>query len=161
MYFENADFLNSKWKWPAVPGLEKFKNKLHTAAWDDTVDLDDKVIGIIGNGSSAVQIIPAIFPSKLTVSPATITEQGELTRSCTTEIKKMKSFMRSSTWITAGFAQKYAGENGENFDCRLLSTFSRDRRKKLIAPKIPRSRRQISRKIQRSTCNIESLLREN
>jgi hypothetical protein len=25
--------------------------------------------------------------------------------------------MRSTTWITAGFAQKYAGENGANFTC--------------------------------------------
>jgi hypothetical protein len=33
------------------------------------------------------------------------------------EVKKLHSFMRSSTWITAGFAQKYAGENGANFDC--------------------------------------------
>jgi cation diffusion facilitator CzcD-associated flavoprotein CzcO len=53
----------SKWKWPAIPGVEKFKNKIHSAAWDDAIDLEDKVVGIIGNGSSAVQIIPAIFPS--------------------------------------------------------------------------------------------------
>jgi cation diffusion facilitator CzcD-associated flavoprotein CzcO len=55
---------NSNWKWPAIPGLEKFKTKLHTAAWDENIDLDNKVVGIIGNGSSAVQVIPAIFPSK-------------------------------------------------------------------------------------------------
>ena len=30
--------------------------------------------------------------------------------------------MRSSTWITAGFAQKYAGENGANFNCEYLTT---------------------------------------
>ena len=52
---------SSHWKWPAIPGVEKFKNKVHSAAWDDSVDLDDKVVGMIGNGSSAVQIIPAIF----------------------------------------------------------------------------------------------------
>jgi cation diffusion facilitator CzcD-associated flavoprotein CzcO len=46
-----------------VPGVERFPVKLHSAAWDDSVDLTDKVVGIIGNGSSAVQIIPAIFPS--------------------------------------------------------------------------------------------------
>jgi cation diffusion facilitator CzcD-associated flavoprotein CzcO len=47
-----------------VKGIENFQNKVHSAAWDDGVDLKDKVIGIIGNGSSAVQIIPAVFPSK-------------------------------------------------------------------------------------------------
>jgi cation diffusion facilitator CzcD-associated flavoprotein CzcO len=54
---------SSKWKWPAIPGVEKFNNKIHSAAWDDAIDLEGKVVGIIGNGSSAVQIIPAIFPS--------------------------------------------------------------------------------------------------
>lgn len=90
----NATGVLNHWKWPQVPGVEKFKNKVHSAAWDDSVDLNDKVVGVIGNGSSAVQIVPAIFP----------------------KVKKLKSFMRSSTWITAGFAQKYAGENGANFD---------------------------------------------
>ncbi|KAL4924805.1 flavin-containing monooxygenase [Aspergillus undulatus] len=90
----NATGVLNNWKWPAVPGLDKFKNKLHSANWDSTIDLEDKVVGIIGNGSSAVQIIPAIFP----------------------KVAKIKSFMRSPTWITAGFAQKYAGENGANFE---------------------------------------------
>lgn len=58
-----ADFLPSNWKWPDVPGVSRFPTKLHSAAWDDSVDLTDKVVGIIGNGSSAVQIIPSIFPS--------------------------------------------------------------------------------------------------
>jgi cation diffusion facilitator CzcD-associated flavoprotein CzcO len=58
--------------------VEKFKNKLHSAAWDDTVDLNDKVVGIIGNGSSAVQIIPAIFSSKLIVSRTTPFKEIEL-----------------------------------------------------------------------------------
>ncbi|OCK80948.1 FAD/NAD(P)-binding domain-containing protein [Lepidopterella palustris CBS 459.81] len=89
----NATGVLNNWKWPEVSGVEKFPVKLHSAAWDSSVDLKDKTVGIIGNGSSAVQIIPSIFPN----------------------IKKLKSFMRSSTWITAGFAQKYAGPNGANF----------------------------------------------
>lgn len=90
----NATGVLNNWKWPSVPGIEKFKTKLHSANWDDSIDLEDKVVGIIGNGSSAVQIIPAIFP----------------------KVQKLKTFMRSSTWITAGFAQKYAGPEGANFD---------------------------------------------
>ena len=35
-----------------------------------------------------------------------------------TEIKSLKCFIRSATWVTAGFAQKYAGEHGENFNCK-------------------------------------------
>jgi hypothetical protein len=31
--------------------------------------------------------------------------------------------MRSSTWVTAGFAQKYAGPNGENIRCTSLLAY--------------------------------------
>lgn len=59
---ENPFDLNcSNWKWPNVPGIERFEKKVHTAAWDYSVDLKDKIVGVIGNGSSAVQVIPAIF----------------------------------------------------------------------------------------------------
>lgn len=53
----------SNWKWPTIPGLEKFKNKTHTAAWDTSLELADKTIGIIGNGSSAVQVTTATHSS--------------------------------------------------------------------------------------------------
>lgn len=89
----NASGVLNNWKWPAIEGVEEFSPRTHTANWDDSIDLTDKVVGVIGNGSSAVQVIPSIFP----------------------KVKKIKSFVRSSTWITAGFAQKYAGENGTNF----------------------------------------------
>jgi cation diffusion facilitator CzcD-associated flavoprotein CzcO len=94
-----------------VKGLHKFQNKTHSAAWDDSLQLDDKVVGIIGNGSSAVQILPAIFPRK----SFGCVDMAKL--DFYTGVKKVISFQRSSTWITAGFAQKFAGENGENFDC--------------------------------------------
>ena len=31
------------------------------------------------------------------------------------EVKHLTTFVRNPTWITAGFAQKYAGPNGTNF----------------------------------------------
>jgi cation diffusion facilitator CzcD-associated flavoprotein CzcO len=47
---------------PNVP--EQFKSfkgpMIHSAEWDPTVDLDNKIVGIIGSGASAVQIIPSI-----------------------------------------------------------------------------------------------------
>lgn len=53
--------VRSKWKWPAVPGLADFKGKLlHTAAWDDSYDLRDKKVGVIGAGSSGVQLVAAL-----------------------------------------------------------------------------------------------------
>ncbi|MEM9937320.1 MAG: NAD(P)/FAD-dependent oxidoreductase [Pseudomonadota bacterium] len=47
--------------WPDIPGLEDFAGaKLHSAAWDHSVDLAGKRVGIIGSAASAVQIIPEV-----------------------------------------------------------------------------------------------------
>lgn len=47
----NASGVLNKWKWPAIPGLQSFQGKLlHSAAWDDSVDLSGKRVGLIGNG---------------------------------------------------------------------------------------------------------------
>lgn len=62
---ELTDGAFSKWKWPAVPGLSDFKGKLlHTAAWDDSYDLSDKTVGVIGAGSSGVQLVAALQGSE-------------------------------------------------------------------------------------------------
>ena len=85
--------LNS-WKWPAIPGLDVFKGKLmHSAAWDDSYDVSGKTVAVIGGGSSAVQIIPAIQP-----------KAGKLT-----------AFIRSPGWISTGYGAKFAGPDGSNF----------------------------------------------
>ena len=44
-------------------GLEDFEGALfHSARWDHSVPLDRKRIGVIGNGSSGVQITGALAP---------------------------------------------------------------------------------------------------
>ncbi len=46
---------------PDIAGLDSFKGvKFHTARWDHSVSLEDKRIGIIGTGSTAVQIVSAL-----------------------------------------------------------------------------------------------------
>ncbi|KAE8354544.1 hypothetical protein BDV28DRAFT_164109 [Aspergillus coremiiformis] len=46
-----------------IHGIEHFQGKiLHTARWDHDVALADKNVIVIGNGSSATQLIPAIAP---------------------------------------------------------------------------------------------------
>lgn len=48
-------------KWPRIPGLKKFDGPvMHTAQWDETVDLTGKRVAVIGNGASAMQLVPAI-----------------------------------------------------------------------------------------------------
>lgn len=47
----NAGGILNAWRWPAIPGLEKYAGKLlHTANWDKSVSLANKVVGLIGNG---------------------------------------------------------------------------------------------------------------
>jgi cation diffusion facilitator CzcD-associated flavoprotein CzcO len=73
--------LNS-WKWPDIQGLHTFQGPLiHSAKWDHAVEFSNKTIGIIGTGTSSVQIIP------------------RLQQTC----KKMSVFMRSPTWVSPPF----------------------------------------------------------
>ncbi|KAJ4354700.1 uncharacterized protein N0V89_006437 [Didymosphaeria variabile] len=63
--FINATGVLNKWKWPAIKGRELFQGPmLHSANWDYSIDLKGKKVGVIGSGSSAVQIVPSIQPSK-------------------------------------------------------------------------------------------------
>lgn len=93
-FFLNGGGHLNAWKWPQIQGLHDFKGpKVHSANWDSAIDLADKKVLIIGAGSSAVQIAPTIID----------------------QVKTLDIVARSPTWITAGFAQKYAGEGGKNF----------------------------------------------
>ncbi len=47
-----------RWRLPAIDGLEKFEGALfHSAAWDHDVELTGRRIGVVGNGSSGVQMM--------------------------------------------------------------------------------------------------------
>lgn len=86
----------SNWKWPNIDGLQKFKGILtHSAAWPDDLDLDGKRVAVVGNGSSGIQIVANIQK----------------------RVSKLYTWVRTPIWMTAGFAQKYAGEKGANFEC--------------------------------------------
>lgn len=48
-------------RYPDIPGLDSFEGAcFHSARWDHTVPLDGRRIGIVGTGSSAVQIVSAV-----------------------------------------------------------------------------------------------------
>ncbi|KAH8698091.1 hypothetical protein GQ44DRAFT_753736 [Phaeosphaeriaceae sp. PMI808] len=77
-FINGAGILNA-WRWPAIPGIEKYKGKLlHSAAWDQTVDVKGKHVGLIGNGSSGIQTLP-----KMQKQAAHVT-----------------TFIRESTWVS-------------------------------------------------------------
>ena len=75
-------FLNVP-SYPEWPGLDDFGGpKFHTARWEHNHDLTGKVVAVVGTGSSATQVVPAIQPTveKLYVfqrEPGWILPKGE------------------------------------------------------------------------------------
>ncbi|KAK7952393.1 flavin-binding protein monooxygenase [Apiospora aurea] len=66
------------WKWPDIEGLQTFQGQLiHTASWPENFDHAGKTVVVIGNGSSGVQLVPAIQP----------------------DVKKLYHCVRTPTWI--------------------------------------------------------------
>lgn len=61
-YFINGAGILNNWKWPEIEGIHDFKGQLmHSARWDHNVEFtSDSVVGVIGNGSTAVQIVPQL-----------------------------------------------------------------------------------------------------
>ncbi|KAG5725051.1 putative sterigmatocystin biosynthesis monooxygenase stcW [Termitomyces sp. T112] len=87
----NASGVLNAWKWPDIAGLHDFKGLLlHTADWDRSVNLEGKRVGLIGNGSSGIQVLPAIQP----------------------KVAKLTTFVRRPTWVfpTQGFEQHVYSE---------------------------------------------------
>ena len=55
-------FLNIP-RYPEWPGLADFAGpKFHTSRWEHQHDLSDKVVALVGTGSTAAQVVPAIQP---------------------------------------------------------------------------------------------------
>jgi len=60
-YVVTAVGLLSEPNWPSIPGRDSFKGELyHTAQWPETYDFTGKKVGVIGNGSTGVQLIATI-----------------------------------------------------------------------------------------------------
>lgn len=59
----NAHGPVNRWSWPNIPGFADFAGPvMHTAGWDDKVEIDGKRVGVIGTAASAAQLVPAIAP---------------------------------------------------------------------------------------------------
>lgn len=78
----------SNWKWPDIPGLHSFKGTLvHSADWtlekvDGKEAWEGKNVAVIGVGSSAIQIVPALQR----------------------KAAKVANFVRGKTWISGPLA---------------------------------------------------------
>lgn len=89
----NAAGILNKWKWPSIKGLNDFKGDLfHSARWDHSKSLEGKSVLLIGNGSSAIQILPQIAK----------------------QARHVYNTIRNPTWITPMANGFLTG--GENFE---------------------------------------------
>ncbi|OQE02194.1 hypothetical protein PENVUL_c040G06973 [Penicillium vulpinum] len=87
----NAGGILNNWKWPDIPGLHSFGgNLIHSANWPESANLKGKTVAVIGNGSTGIQIVPAIQP----------------------EVKELVHLIRSPTWVTPGAASRYPSLGG-------------------------------------------------
>jgi cation diffusion facilitator CzcD-associated flavoprotein CzcO len=78
----------SHWRWPRIPGLHDFEGNLcHSAVWDTDYDFAGKNVAVIGNGSSAIQIVPQLVE----------------------KAKHLTNFVRSPTYITPGLGSAVIG----------------------------------------------------
>lgn len=106
----------NNWRWPNIPGLHDFGGKLlHSASWDESYDYSvglgppisrekevaglnfcsqNQRIAVIGNGSSGIQIVPALLP----------------------KVAHIDHYVRSRTWIAPSFARDYIEQRGEGLD---------------------------------------------
>lgn len=88
---------------PKIQGLEDFQGVItHSADYPEDLDLKDKRVAVVGNGSSGIQLVANIQPF----------------------VSRLYTWVRSPTWMTPGFAQKWAGEKGANFNCELTQLYS-------------------------------------
>lgn len=91
--------LNDK-AWPTIPGLSNFEGEvMHSSAWNAAYDFENKRIGIIGGGSSSIQIVPSLQK----VHGALLT-----------------CFVRSKTWISNPFgdeSMKKLGFDPKKLEC--------------------------------------------
>jgi len=66
----NRITVESNWKWPDIPGLHDFKGPtVHTANWPQEVDLKNKTVAIIGNGSTGIQLLAEVYKGRLCEHP--------------------------------------------------------------------------------------------
>ena len=64
---------------PQLPGLDQFEGQImHTAAWPDDADLNNKRVALIGTGASAVQVGPGIVEA----------------------VQSLAVFQRSGAWVS-------------------------------------------------------------
>ncbi|KAI1787759.1 FAD/NAD(P)-binding domain-containing protein [Ganoderma leucocontextum] len=102
----------SRWQMPDIPGIKDYKGILHHSAgfdpadktWQEVVDgWKDKRVGIIGVGSSALQLVPALQP----------------------RVSRVVNYVRGKTWLAVPFgSMTFSSLLGREPQCKEDFNFS-------------------------------------
>ncbi|KAJ6005156.1 FAD/NAD-P-binding domain-containing protein [Penicillium sp. IBT 35674x] len=91
----NSGGILNFWQWPDIKDLREFRGILtHSATWPEDLDLSGKRVAVVGTGSSGIQLITSLQP----------------------KAAQLYTWVRTPTWITAGYASNHAGKGGQNFE---------------------------------------------
>ncbi|HEX4217671.1 MAG TPA: NAD(P)/FAD-dependent oxidoreductase [Acidimicrobiales bacterium] len=103
-------FLNVP-RYPDWPGLEDFEGPhFHTARWEHHHDLSDKTVAVVGSGSTATQVVPAIQPT----------------------VKKLYVFQREPGWVSPKYERDLSDEERALFATAWRRAADRSRLRWLI-----------------------------
>ena len=79
---------------PDIPGLDGFEGALfHSARWDHCVPLDGRRLGVVGTGSSAIQIVSAVVD----------------------RVERLRLFQRTAQWIMPQENPPYTDQEKDGF----------------------------------------------
>ena len=111
-------FLNVP-RYPDWPGLDEFEGpKFHTARWEHEHDLTGKVVAVVGTGSSATQVAPAIQPI----------------------VQRLYVFQREPGWVLPKGERDFTDDERAAFAARWRRTCERLRLKYLLERSLWRGR---------------------
>jgi len=103
-------FLNVP-RYPDWPGLRDFAGPaFHTARWEHQHDLKDKVVAVVGTGSSSTQVVPAIQPI----------------------VKKLYVFQREPGWVMPKGEHDFSDDERAALGTRLRAVRERWRQRYLL-----------------------------
>jgi len=103
-------FLNVP-RYPDWPGLRDFAGPaFHTARWEHQHDLKDKVVAVVGTGSSSTQVVPAIQPI----------------------VKKLYVFQREPGWVMPKGERDFSDDERAALGTRLRAVRERWRQRYLL-----------------------------
>lgn len=75
--------------YPDIEGRDTFAGQqIHTARWDDSVELTGKRVGVLGSGASAIQVVPAIA----------------------SKVRDLSVFQRTASWVLPKHNRRFSNE---------------------------------------------------